>query len=135
MEPEERAAIGYIVGIHVLRREDVIVNDTMAVGGRYGYDNIQKLESESVGWCVTWMAFFTKFIAVFPEEFWSLPYGNSREIILPAFKSRLWYYRLMYISILQEEIQGPDALQVLADTLRSGGSRRRRQTRKIKYHK
>jgi hypothetical protein len=136
MQPEEQAAIGYIVGIHVLRRMDLIVNDTMAAASRHGFDNIQKLETESVGWCVTWMAFFTEQIANFPKKFWSLPYGNPHITVLPSRESRLWFYRYMYVKILIEEFSGPEALQVLADTLRSGGRRKtRRNTKSRKTRK
>ena len=126
MKPEEQAAIGYIVGIHVLRRMDLIVNDTMAAASRHGFDNIQKLETESVGWCVTWMAYFTRQIANFPKNFWSLPYGNPHVTELPTKESRLWFYRYMYVYILENDILGAEALQVLADTLRSGGRRKTR---------
>jgi hypothetical protein len=129
MEPEERDAIGRIVGIFVLGRADLIVNDTMSVSGRYGFANIQKLESPSVGWCVTWMAYFTLIISKFPKAFWSLPYGNPRELELEKEASRLWFYRSMYVHILQNEITGPQALQVLADTLRAGGARKTRRRR------
>ena len=133
MQPEEQAAIGYIVGIHVLRRMDLIVNDTMAAASRHGFDNIQKLETESVGWCVTWMAFFTRQIANFPKKFWSLPYGNPHITELPSKESRLWFYRYMYVSILTMEVSGPEALQALANTLRAGGSRKtRRKSRKTR---
>jgi hypothetical protein len=133
MNPEEQAAIGYIVGIHVLRRMDLIVNDTMAAASRHGFDNIQKLETESVGWCVTWMAFFTKSIASFPEKFWSLPYGNPHVTVLKREESRLWFYRSMYVYILENDILGPEALQALANTLRAGGSRKtRRKNRKTR---
>jgi hypothetical protein len=136
MDPEEATAIGYIVGLHVIGRTDLTVNDTMAVSGRYGFDNIQKLETPSVGWCVTWMAVFTKFIANFPVEFWSLPYGNPRLVELPREKSRLWFYRSMYVYILENKILGAEALQILADTLRSGGSRKtRRNTKSRKTRK
>ena len=136
MKPEEQAAIGYIVGIHVLRRMDLIVNDTMAAASRHGFDNIQKLETESVGWCVTWMAYFTRQIANFPKKFWSLPYGNPHVTELPTKESRLWFYRSMYVYILENDIWGAEALQVLADTLRSGGARktRSRKTQKNRRH-
>jgi len=129
MEPEERDAIGRMVGAFVLGRADVIVNDTMSVSGRYGFANIQELESPSVGWCVTWMAYFTLIISKFPKKFWSLPYGNSRMPELEREASRLWFYRSMYVHILQNEFTGPKALQVLADTLRAGGARKTRRRR------
>ena len=137
MNPEEQAAIGYIVGVHVLRRMDLIVNDTMATAGRDGFDDIQALETASVGWCVTWMAYFTKRIAYFPKKFWSLPYGNPHITKLPHEESRLWFYRDMYVTILASELSGPIVLQELAWVLRSGGARktRSRKTRSRKTQK
>jgi len=129
MDPEERAAIGQIVGIVVLDRTDVIVNDTMSTAGRYGLANLQDKESASIGWCVAWMAYLTLQVSTFPKAFWSLPYGNPREMDLEEGKSRLSFYRNMYIKIIQDVITGPQALQVLADTLRAGGARKTRRRR------
>ena len=124
MDVDEQAAIGYVIGAVVAKRMDVIVNDTMAIT-RVSFDNLQKYESESVGWCVTWMAYMTYILQKFPVEFWSLPYGNPRDLVQPD-GTRLAFYRGMYQFILQTNVRGPDALRTLAEVIRSGGGTRRR---------
>ena len=126
MEPEEQAAIGQMVGAFIAKRTDLIVNDTMAYVGRYGFDNIQQLESSSVGWCVTWMGYLTLMVSKFPKSFWKLPYGNPRGEELNH-DTRLWFYREMYTKIHKDKLIGIEALDVLADVLRSGGGKRKTQ--------
>ena len=126
MEPEEQAAIGQMVGAFIAKRVDLIVNDTMAYVGRYGFSNIQQLESSSVGWCVTWMGYLTLMVSKFPKAFWKLPYGNPRGEELNH-DTRIWFYREMYSKIIKDKLIGAEALDVLADVLRSGGGKRKTQ--------
>jgi hypothetical protein len=136
MEPEEQAAIGQMVGAFIVGRTDIIVNDTMAYVGRYGFSNIQQLESSSVGWCVTWMGYLTLMVSKFPIEFWKLPYGNPRGEELNH-DTRLWFYREMYSNIIKNKLLGVEALEVLADVLRSGGGKRKysRKQKRIQRNK
>ena len=130
MDIEEREAIKFIVGAIVAKRMDITVNDTMEFVGRIGYDNLQKLETDSVGFCVTWMAFMTYILSKNPKTFWELPYGNPRQLEQPEEATRLYYYRLMYNSIMANDVIGPTALKILGVVIRSGGSRKLRRAQR-----
>ena len=74
-------------------------------------------------------------VSKFPETFWKLPYGNPRGEKLNH-DTRIWFYREMYSKIIKDNLLGVEALEILADVLRSGGGKRKtRKQKRIQRNK